>query len=80
MWYPVRQNIVMQARCDYILGTDRCRFKMVGIRGVSNNPSYHFALQDRLLIFTMETGHHCGTGGLPAQMGAVHEGIEEAGS
>ena len=31
---------------------------MVGIRGVSNYPSYHFSLRARLLIFPPEAGHH----------------------
>ena len=69
---------VMRGICDCILGTDWCHFKMVGIRGIRNYPPDHFTLRARLLIFPLESGHHCGAGGLPAQMVALYRGIEEA--
>ena len=43
--YWVRQGRDIRARSDYILGIDRCRFKMVGIRGVRNYPSENLVLQ-----------------------------------
>ena len=73
-WSQVRQVRVMWERCDYILGTDQRRFGILGIRGVRNYPSDHVALQARLLIFPTKAGHHCGSGGLPSQIGAVHGG------
>ena len=47
----------MQERSDYIMGTYQRRFKMVGIRGVSNHPSDYFILRDRLLICPTDSGH-----------------------
>ena len=69
----------MQEKMDYILGTDRRRFKMVRIRSVSNYPLYLFFLQARLLIFPTESGHHCNSGGLPAKMGNLYRGSEGTG-
>ena len=73
------QGISMQARCDYMLGAYRRRFKIVGIRDVRNYPSNKFSLQARLLIYPMEADQHYGAGCLPSQIGAVHGGIEDAG-
>ena len=67
---------LMQARSDYILGTYRCLFKMVVIRGGRNYPSYHFIPKVRLLIFPNKAGHHYDTGGIPAKMGTIHRGSE----
>ena len=78
-WSQVRQGRVMRARCDNILGTYRRHFKMVGITGISNYPSYHFALQDMLIICSLEAGHNCSAAGLPAQIVILHRGILEAG-
>ena len=75
-WSWVRQGILMGTRSDFILRTDQCCFRMVGIRGVSNYPSYHLILGARLLCQT-EAAHYCNTGGLPSQMGMVHRGIQE---
>ena len=48
-WSQMRQCRLLQARCDYILGTDRSPFKMAGIRYVRNNSSDQFTLRARLL-------------------------------
>ena len=48
-WSRVQQGILLRSRYDYILGTDRSRFKMVVIRGARNYSSDYFALRDRLL-------------------------------
>ena len=45
----VRQVTVLRLRCDYILGTDRRRFKIFLIRYIHNFSSDHFALRARLL-------------------------------
>ena len=47
----VQQGTVLQSRCDYIIGPDRCRFELVGIRNMQNFLSDHFALRARLLRF-----------------------------
>ena len=78
-WSQVRQCKVMQARCDYIMGTDRRHFKIVGIRGVRYYPSDHFTPRARILIFPTEVRPHCGADGLPSKIGYVHRDIEEAG-
>ena len=49
MWTHFRQCTVIRARFDYILGTYRRLFGIVGIRYMRNYSSYHFALQARLL-------------------------------
>ena len=46
----------MPARGDYILGIYQRGFKMVVIRGIRKYPSYHFALRDRIIIYTIEAG------------------------
>ena len=48
-WSQVRQETVLQLSCDYILGTGRCRFNLVGICDMRNFFSDHFALRERLL-------------------------------
>ena len=55
----------MRERNDYILGTDRHHFGMLGIRGVRNYASDKFALRDMLLKCPTEAGHHFDTGDLP---------------
>ena len=79
-WSRVIQGILIQARSDYIVGKDQLRFKMVGIRGISNFLSDHFTLRAKLLICSIEAGHQCNAGGLSAQMVNVHGGGEETGS
>ena len=64
-WSQVIRGRLIQARCDYILGTDHHRFEMVIIRDIMNYPSYHFAMQARLLICPPEAVHNCGMGVLP---------------
>ena len=49
IWYQVRQGTVLRSICDYILGTDRRRFELVGIQDMRNFLSYHFAIRARLL-------------------------------
>ena len=49
MWYQVRQGRLLWERCNYILGTYFCCFKIVGIWDVRDYSSDHFALQSRLL-------------------------------
>ena len=75
--YKVRQVRVMWARCDYILGTDRRYFEILGIRVIDISHSDHFDLRTRLLIFPTEAGHHFGASGLSSQIGAVYGGREE---
>ena len=48
-WSQVRQVTVPRSRCDYILGTDRLRFELVGIRDMWTFSSDHFTLRARLL-------------------------------
>ena len=79
-WSQVIQGIVMWARCDYILEAVWPRFEMVVRRGLSNYPLYNSSLWSRILIFPMDPGHHCGAGGIPAQIGAVHGVREDSGS
>ena len=45
----VRQGAILCSRCNYILGMDRCRFELVGIRDMCNYMSDYFAIQARLL-------------------------------
>ena len=47
-WSQVRQGRFLREICDYILGIDRRRFEMVGIKDVRNYSSDHFALRARL--------------------------------
>ena len=75
-WPKVRQGRAMKANIDYILGTDRRRFKMVGIRSVMNYPSYHLVLRDRLLFSPTEVVHQCNAWGIPEQVVTVH-GVSE---
>ena len=49
-WTQVRQGASLCLRCNYILGTDRRRFKLVRIRDIHNYMSDHFAIRARLLI------------------------------
>ena len=49
-----------------------------GNKGHKKLPPDHFALRARLLICPLESGHHCGAGGLPSQIVALYRGIEEA--
>ena len=75
-WSQMRQGRVMQAISYYILGTDRRRFEMLGIRDVRNYPSYHFILWGRLIICPTNSGHHSNSRGVPAQIVTVH-GVSE---
>ena len=70
----VIQVIVIREISDYILGTDRRRFGMVVIRGVSNYPSDHLFLHTRLLICQTKSGKQFDAGGIPAQMVTIHRG------
>ena len=79
-WYWVRQGRVMREISDYILGTYRRHFKIVGIRGVRNHPSDHFALRSWLLIFPTEAGHNCDIDQLTSQIGTVNGGRKETRS
>ena len=47
-WTQFRQSTVLCLRCYCILGMDRRRFGLVGIRDVLNYTSDHFAIRDRL--------------------------------
>ena len=67
----------MRASSDYILGTDRRRFKIVGIMGVSNYPLDHLVLRARLLLSPSKAGHKYNMGSLLAQEGMVHGGRRE---
>ena len=49
IWLQVRQGTVLWPRCDYILGTDRRRFELVGIRDMRNFSLDHLTLRARLL-------------------------------
>ena len=49
MWSQVRQVTVLWSRYNYIPGTDQRRFELVGIQGMRNFSSYHFALRSQLL-------------------------------
>ena len=71
MWHQVRQIRVMRSRIDYILEKDRCRFEMVGIRGISKYPSDNLILWAWLLCPTKEC-HHFDAWVIPAQMVNVH--------
>ena len=64
----------MQSSSYHILGTDRRRFEMVGIRGVSNYPSYHRIFQDRLFFIPTEAGHKCDAVGISEQVVKVNGG------
>ena len=44
-----QQGTVLRSICDYIIGTDRHHFELIGIRDMRNILSDHFALRDRLL-------------------------------
>ena len=79
-WSQVIQGIVMRGRCDYILEAVWPRFKMVVRRGVINHPLDNSSLRSSILIFPMDPDHHCGAGGIPAQIGAVHGVREDSGS
>ena len=79
-WYQMIQGRLMRAKSDNILGKYRRRLKMVVIRGIRNYPSYQFSLRDSLIICPTKAGHHCGPGGLPAQMVNVHRGRMYTGS
>ena len=48
-WSQVRQGTVLWSICDYILGTDGCRFELFGIRYMCNFSPDHFALRARSL-------------------------------
>ena len=65
-WYLVIQGRDMWERSDYILGTYRRRFNMVGIRGVIKYPSEHLFLRDQILIYPDNLGHPCDAEGPPA--------------
>ena len=69
----------MWENIDYILGIDRSRFKMMGIRSVRNYPSDYLVQRARLLFSPTKSGNQYKTGGIPAQFGTVHRGREETG-
>ena len=48
-WTQVRQGAVLRSSCNYILGTDQCRFKLIGIWDMHNYMSDPFAIWARLL-------------------------------
>ena len=48
-WSQVRQGTILRSIYDYILGTDRRHFELVGICDMRNFLSDHFALRSRLL-------------------------------
>ena len=48
-WSQFQQDIVLRSICDYILGHDRRRFKLIGTRNMRNFSSDHFALRAQLL-------------------------------
>jgi hypothetical protein len=48
-WYQIRQGMLYQSRCDYILSTDRRLFEMVGLRDPSSYSTDHLMLRCRLL-------------------------------
>ena len=84
-WYTktcsrVRQVKTIQERSDYILGTYRLCFEMVGIRGVRNYPSDHFVLKAKLLICPNESGHQFNAGGPPAHIVTMQGGSKETKS
>ena len=53
----------MWENIDYILGIDRSRFKMMGIRSVRNYPSDYLVQRARLLFSPTKSGHKCDVGG-----------------
>ena len=57
-WTQVRQETVLMESCDYILGTDRRLFKLVGIRDMRDYSSDHFAL--RAFLLQRPTRFHAG--------------------
>ena len=75
----LRQGIVIWARSDYILGTDRRYFETVVIRGVKNYPPDHLVLISRFLFSPTEEGHQCDTGFIPAQVVNLYRGGEYNG-
>ena len=77
MWPWERQGRSMQSSSNYILGTGRHRFQMVGIRGVSNHLSYHLVLRARLLFSPTEAGHQCNAGFILAQVVMIHSYKED---
>ena len=44
MWTQVGNGTVLRERCNYIIGTNRHLFEIVGIREMRNYSSDHFAL------------------------------------
>ena len=71
---------MIHANSNYILGMDRRRFEIVGIRGVRKSYSDHFVLRARLLLSPTEAGNQCNAGVIPAQVVTVHGVSKEAGS
>ena len=49
MWTQVFQVTAFRDRCDYICGTNRHLFEVVGIRRMKNYYSDHFAVRAHLL-------------------------------
>ena len=78
-WYRVRQGRALWESSNYILGAYWRCFKMVGIIGVRNYPSYHLVLRARLLIYPTKSGHQFYKWGLPAQMGTTNGVRKENG-
>ena len=72
----VRQVRFIQASSDYVMGTDRRRFEIVGIRGVRNYPADHLVLRARLLICPTEVVLQYDVGVLPSQM-VIMNGVRE---
>ena len=70
----------MRKRSDYILGTDRRRFELLGIGDIRNYPSEHLILQSWILIYPNEASHQCNTGVPLTHMGTLLRGREETGS
>ena len=64
---------------DYILGTDRRRFEMVGIWGVRNYPADHLVLRARPLFSPTEAGYQCDAGGILGKNGTVNGGSNDTG-
>jgi exonuclease III len=49
-WHQLRQGATVHSRCDYILGTDRRLFELVGIRDPRHFNTDHFMVVGRYLV------------------------------
>ena len=56
-WSQVRQGTLILLICHYIIGTDRRRFELVGIRDMHNFLSGHFTLMSRILCHPSPLTH-----------------------